>query len=129
MSESRRVQRVEKELRQLVADYFLKGHCRAEDVGMVSVERVVASKDLRGAKVFLSFLGTERSETEMVEEIQMEAPRVQAMVAKGLRMKFCPKLQFQVDPGKENRLRVERLLHEISEGEEAQEDVSEKDSQ
>ena len=113
MSESRRIQRVEKELFQLVASFLISGF-KEPLPAMVSVSHVMAAKDLRSAKVFVSVMGAETEKRESLKLLQGRSADFQRHIATNLRMKFCPKLTFIIDQGIENRLKVDRLLHEIS---------------
>lgn len=107
-----RVQRVEKEIRQIVATALLDGF-KEPLSGFVSVTRAVVSKDLRNAKVFLSFIDADDIDGDL-KKIQFRAPDIQQRINRSLRMKFCPKVIFYKDPSYETQLKVEALLKEIS---------------
>ena len=110
---SRRVLRVEKELQQIVASYLLTGFHQPLPA-MVSVTRTQVNPDLRSAKVFLSFLGSEEDGNASFEILQGAIKEVQSEVGHKLQAKFCPRLTFIQDRGQEQLLKVERLLAEIS---------------
>lgn len=112
MSESRRTQRVEKELRQVIASYLLTGFKEPLD-GIVSVTHVSVSRDLRHAKVYVSTLGDPGQLESNVEVLQTRAADFQRQIAKQVAMKFCPKLQFFSDESVQKAMKVERLLKEI----------------
>ena len=115
MTLSRRVQRVERELREIVSTYLLSGvKCHLE--GMVTVTRVMVSPDLRSAKVCLSMMVSEDSKQENLNNLQNYAKDFQFEIHKKLRMKFCPKIFFVLDRGIENAQLVEQRLREIRQG-------------
>ena len=118
MSSSRRVQRVEKELRQIVAEYLLTRFKDPLPQG-ISVTRVDVAGDLRSAKVYIRFMNSEDPQEEALVALQKWAPEIQKHISRQLRMKFCPRLQFLKDEFLDNVLRVERLLKDVtsSEGE------------
>ena len=111
---SRRVQKVQKELRSIVASYLLNmtGHFS----GMVSVTYVIVTGDLRNAKIFVTIMQEEKNEAliqEDMEFLQEEAKEIQKVIAKDLPMKFCPKLRFILDPSLDKVLKIDEILHDI----------------
>ena len=119
MSESRRVQKVEKEVRQIVANYLLGGFKDPLN-GLVSVSRVMANKDLRSAKIFVSVMGTEPDlEEENISILQNRSGDIQREVSKHLRMRYCPKLTFILDRSTEQILKIDKILHEINSSQES----------
>lgn len=113
-SASRRVQRVEKELRQIVAQYLLVGF-KEHLEGLVSVTRAKVSPDLRQAWVSVSMLGDNIDVDENLSRLQSRAQDFQREVHRLMPMKYCPKIQFVFDDSTEKILKVERLLAEIRE--------------
>ena len=112
MSENRRVQRVEKELRQIVGQFLTTG-VKAPLYGIVSVSRVQVNRDLRNAKVFLSWLGDEDHISEDIDSIRSRSSDMGKEISRRLRMKFCPRLEFLQDESLEKRIKIEKILHEI----------------
>ena len=97
MSEkSRRVQRVEKELRQIVSSYLVKEQSGTSH-DLVSVTNIVVSPDLRQAKVYVAIVGKEIMPPGTLEDTQSHAYRIQKEISRQLRMKFCPKIVFYAD--------------------------------
>ncbi len=109
----RRVLRVEKEIREVVAAYIISGFS-AELQGLVSVSRVIASKDLRTAKVLVSIMGTPLEQKESMAFLQKNARHFQSEINRQLRMKYCPRVSFLLDDSLEHVMKVEKILHEIS---------------
>ena len=89
-----RVQRVERELLELLTNFLL------HDWGTplpcyASITAVETSPDLRHARVFFRLVGKE-SLTRSAEEILAGGRGAfQKRVASGLKMKFCPVLKFE----------------------------------
>jgi ribosome-binding factor A len=113
VSDNRRVHRVEKEVHHLVSSYILS-NIQGELHGLVSVNRVVMTRDLRNAKVYVSAFGEGANIEANLPLIQSRAGEIQAYINQQLRMKFCPKLTFYVDEMTDRLARIERelsLLH------------------
>jgi len=106
-----RRRRVEGELRDLIAELILGGAVKDPRVGpFVSVTRVEAARDLSAAKVFVSvFPGTEASAGEggsdekalglAVEGLRNAAGFIQAQLARRLKTRLTPRLNFIPDRG------------------------------
>lgn len=109
MSESRRVQRVEKELREIVASYVIR-HCNED---MYNVNGVKVSKDLRQAKVFVSIIGQINVSQDKLDELQEHSSEIQREIAKKLRMKYCPKIKFYNDESVAMAEKVDAILANI----------------
>lgn len=112
--EGRRVPRVEREMREVIATYLLGGF-RGQLDGIVSVTRVIASRDLRHAKVFVSAMGEGVNKKAIVNELQAHAFDFQSEINRRLRMKYCPRLTFLYDEGFEKVLKVDRILRDLGE--------------
>ena len=113
---SRRILRVEKEIRQIIGLRLLGGGFKEPLDSSPSVTRVSASKDLRLAKVFVSSL-VKDDELELdadIKKIQGRASDFQKEIATKLRMKYCPKITFLKDNSIEKVLKIERLFDQIS---------------
>lgn len=93
---SRRLKKVEKELRQIISSYLVKQQAGSRQ-NLISVTQVVASPDLRRAKVYLSMLGETEVSEEVLEDVQSHAKSIQSEISRQLPMKYCPKLFFYND--------------------------------
>lgn len=113
MSESRRVQRVEKELQHIVANYLVRGF-KGPLRGLVSVSRVESNPKLRTAKIFVSVFGNDEDRDETMLSLQENLHSIQQHVSKQMRMKFVPRISIVLDTGIEKYLKVEALLRDIS---------------
>ena len=98
MSGRWRVQRVKRELQQVIASYLLSGFHKPLH-GLVTVSRVEVNSDLRGARIFISFMGSEEEASENMGVLTENIGEIQREVSRKLRMKFCPKLQIIWDRG------------------------------
>ena len=110
---SHRVQRIEREIREVVGSYLLTGF-RGELPGIVSITRVLVSTDMRNAKIFFTVMGEEAEKKIAHSELKAHAHEVQHEINRRLQMKFCPKVTFTYDEGFENVMKVERILRDLS---------------
>lgn len=111
MENNRRIQRVEKEIREVVSSFVVMRMASYLE-GLVSVTRVIVSKDLRTAKV-LVYCEDAKTMKENVEILNQNAYAVQSEISSQIRMKYCPKIIFIADDKYEEALRVQKALREL----------------
>ena len=113
---NRRLPRVEKELRQLIAAYLTTG-LKAPLTGFASVTRVQVSPDLRHSKVFVSIIGNLEDRDEDWEVLGEQLPEIQRYVGGHLKMKYTPKLQLVLDTSSDYAAKIDRILDDIKKDE------------
>jgi len=91
MSDSKRVSRVEREIREIVAQFIISG-LRVKPKGLVTVSRVWVSKDLRLARAYVTVLAGSEDPEDDVDVLRKNLPDMQRAIAKSIKTKFCPKL-------------------------------------
>jgi len=80
----------------------------------VSVGQVKTSPNLKSAEVLVTITPKEMSE-QVFEYLQKKTGFLQRELAKGLTMKFSPRIEFKIDKGGAQASRIEDLLDEIAE--------------
>lgn len=83
-------------------------------LGFASVTDVEVTEDLKLARAFISVLKPEERETTM-KILDSAKGFIRAELAKRLRMKFIPSLEFRLDTTSDYASRIECLLKEIKE--------------
>jgi ribosome-binding factor A len=84
-------------------------------VGFVTVTEVRTSPDLRQARVFVSVFGTAEEQAATLEGLRSAHGILQARIARELRMKRTPALEFVLDDSAEKAARLEALIEEVTE--------------
>ena len=111
MSDSRRLQRVQKELRSLIGTYLLTRFDRLPHK-FFTVNHVTVSGDLQHAKVFVGAFGGHPTK-DIVSALNRHVREIQSYVGRELPMRYCPKLNFLPDETTETILHVEKVLNDI----------------
>ena len=113
-----RMARVNEVLREVLADAIETEAGSDERLELVTVTGVECDPDLRHATVLLDSL------PEPAGEALAEArPRLQAAIAREVRIKRTPQLSFEADPAVAYGERVEKLLRELKVDEPTGDDV------
>lgn len=108
---SQRQLRVGEELRHALADVFGRGIPRdAAIVGRsITVTEVRPSPDLRNATAYVMPLGGGDSRG-LIEALRRCAPFLTAEVSRRVRLKFAPRLRFELDDAFDRADRIETIL-------------------
>ena len=85
-------------------------------IGFVTVTDVTMSEDLKIARVFISVLN-EADREVTVEILNAAKGLIRSEVAKRIRVKFIPSVEFMLDKSIDQGEKVDRLLKEIKEKE------------
>src|SRR5438093_12559466 len=97
MSESSRLDRVNEELRHVLAAEVQR--LKDPRLGFVTVTGVKVTPDLRKARVFYTVLGDEKEHRATRAALRSARSRLRAALGRQVRMKFTPELEFEEDPG------------------------------
>lgn len=117
-----RMRKVNSVLREVLADEIeLLTDPRLE---MVSVTSVDTSPDLRHATVSVSTLDLDRGEDAVVA-LTRAATRLQSAVARQVRLKYTPHLEFELDTGVVQGERIETILRSLHDDENQADDGEE----
>jgi ribosome-binding factor A len=111
-SPNRRIARVKELLRQELSE-IIRREFSIEEVGLLTVNDVGVSRDLRSAIVFLGFVGTNAQRKLAPQRVEERAKLIQSMVGGAIRLKFTPELRFQVGDAVAEGNRVIALLDEL----------------
>ncbi len=111
MASARRIEKINILLREVIAANLERDVPFPPGV-LVTVTRVEATNDLYYAAAYISVLGPEHTEGEVLEQLRRETAAVQRTLNRTLRMRPVPRISFAVDQGEKRRERIEKLLSE-----------------
>lgn len=83
------------------------------DVSAVTVTRVDTGRNLRHARVFVSIRSQADAKNRMLSAIRRRAPEIQQWIGRNVRLKYTPRLAFEIDDSIEEGDRVLRLLSDL----------------
>ena len=112
MPQSQRQLRVGEALRHGLAELLGAGTLRDPALrdASITVTEVRMSPDLRRAAAFVMPLGGAARE-EILDGLRRAAPHLRSRVAKLVRMRFAPELEFLLDDSFDQAERIDSLLH------------------
>ena len=109
-----RLTRVNSLLKRIIAEamfQILQGDTVAP--GLITVTRVACAKDLRDANVSVSVFGDEALKATALRHLQHNARRFQAEINAQVKMKFVPRLAFQLDRSLEKGDAVLSIINKL----------------
>jgi ribosome-binding factor A len=112
MADPRRIQRLEQQILRTIGPLIAHGLADPR-LGMVSVTRVRLSRDLSIARVNWSSVGSEADRSRAEHALDHARGYLQSAVAKALRTRTTPHLEFHFDPSMENAARINEILHHL----------------
>jgi ribosome-binding factor A len=111
-----RLERVRELLKRAIGEALRREIPLGGADGLVTVNDVEVSGDLRMAKVFISILGTTEQQKTGLATLHKVRHLIQSHVAREVVLKFVPHLRFFVDDSIERGDRVLRLIEELEKG-------------
>ena len=107
-----RMRRVNEVVKRELGDLFEKIIC-PEFEALVTITAVDSSPDLRHARVFVSVFGDDEQKKAVMARLHGSRKNFQSLMVKRVRLKYTPKLHFELDDSPERADRVMRLLDEL----------------
>ena len=106
-----RMRRVNEAVREVLSARIAEG-LKDPRIGFVTVTAVETSTDLRHARVYVSVLGPESERRDTLAGLGSSHGVLQAVIARELRLKRTPTLEFVYDESIERGMRIAELLGE-----------------
>jgi ribosome-binding factor A len=81
--------------------------------GFVTVTGVDVTRDLRHARVYVSVMGTDVERAATFQGLESASAHLRSRLAKTLRLRVAPEIEFRPDPSVAQAARIETLLEQI----------------
>ena len=104
-----RMRRVDEAVRQVLSDAVAQD-LQDPRIGFVTMTSVKTSSDLRHARVYVSVLGDEAARADTLGGLESARGALQRRLARELRMKHTPTLEFLYDDTTDRAMRLEEIL-------------------
>ena len=108
---SERMRRVDRAIRQVLAD-AVAAPLKDPRVGFVTVTDIRTNPDLSTARVYVSVLGDDAARESSLAGLRHAHGHLQARIARELKLKRTPALEFVYDDTTDRALRVAALIDE-----------------
>jgi ribosome-binding factor A len=109
---SLRLQRVRELLKREVGE-VIRRELPVNQAGLINVNDLEVAANLKNATVYIGILGGKLQKDKGMEMLEKNRKRIQALVAKGVVLKYTPRLRFVLDESVERGNRVLKILEEL----------------
>jgi len=109
---SRRAARVAERIREDVSLIILH-ELRDPRLELVTITRAEISDDLRHATVYFSVMGTEGKRRAVERGLASARGLIRSRVARGLKLREAPDIEFRFDHSIEKAIEISRLLDQV----------------
>jgi ribosome-binding factor A len=107
-----RAGRVAEAIKAEVSD-IMRNDMKDPRIGFASVVDVEVSRDLHHARVFVSVLGDEAARKATLEGLESARGFIRGEIARRIRLRYAPEIEFRLDTSIERGARISRLLREV----------------
>ena len=114
---STRQEKVQELLKEEISD-ILRRELKDPRLGFVTITDAQVSPDMRHAKIFISVLGAENVRKENMAVLKKSEKYVRQMLAKRMRMRTVPEIDFRFDESVDRGIKMLELLEKIKHEEE-----------
>lgn len=113
-----RITRVNELIRREIAEKMFQLLAGEDvDISSVTVTKVVTARNLRYARVLISVRGDEQAKAAAMAGIKKHRNEFQSMINRDLKLKYTPRLTFELDESIEKGDRMLNLLAEMEDEE------------
>jgi ribosome-binding factor A len=109
---SHRLLRVRELLKREIGE-AIRRELPVHQAGLVTVNDVDVTGDLKNAKVYLGLLGNTEQKKIAIDLLNKNRTRVQSLVARAVVLKYTPRLHFVVDESIDRGNRVLQIIEEL----------------
>lgn len=110
----KRADRVADLLQRTVAEILLR-RVRDPRLGKLTVTGVDVSADLRYAKIYYCFVGSEEERPQVAQALEKARAFIRREIGRRVELRYVPDIQFFFDASFDYGEKIERLLHRIHE--------------
>lgn len=112
-----RTEKVAEEIKHQLAGILTRDLAELH-LGLVTVTRVRISKDLKKAKIYLSFIGNKEPVDKCIEKVNNRKKQIRMHLGANMHLRFVPELDFYFDDTIEYASRIDEIIKEIHKDEE-----------
>lgn len=82
-------------------------------IGSVTLTGTEVSKDLRHARIYFTLLGAAEKKAEVLAGLKSATGFIRAKVARELKLRFVPTIEFVYDESQDEARRIDELLNQV----------------
>jgi ribosome-binding factor A len=107
-----RSEKVSEEIKHKISEVFAKDLAEL-NLGLVTVTKVIMSRDLKNSKIYLSFIGNKEPAEVCIEKINYRKKLIRMHLSSKVYLKAIPELFFYFDDTTEYASKIDELIKKI----------------
>jgi ribosome-binding factor A len=119
MAQGHRPDRVGDQIRQELSELLSRGQVHDPGIGFITLTRVQVTADLQLARVYYTTMGDEKARKDTARALQRATPFFRRQVGGRLQLRRVPELEFRFDESVAQQDRIEQILRDLHQEEEA----------
>jgi len=120
----KRINRISEEVKKVVSDLLFREIKDPRISGLPSVNRVVVTKDLNTAKIYISVLGSDEEKANTIKGLENAKGFIRNEIGKRISLRHVPEPVFYLDKSIEEALYMTQLIEKVNKESTLQEDSS-----
>ncbi len=120
----KRINRISEEVKKIVSDLLFREIKDPRISGLPSVNRVVVTKDLNTAKIYISVLGSDEEKASTIKGLENAKGFIRNEIGKRISLRHVPEPVFYLDKSIEEALYMTQLIEKVNKESTLQEDSS-----
>ncbi|HEV7737072.1 MAG TPA: 30S ribosome-binding factor RbfA [Chlamydiales bacterium] len=108
-----RLERINSLLKEVISEVIHKDVKNPHITTFISVTQVDTSADLHHAVVSVSMIATDAEKTKILHALETAAGFIAVNASKKVELRYFPRLQFKLDKGIEEHMRIQAILGKI----------------
>src|SRR5687767_7453885 len=118
-----RPDRVGDQIREALSEMLTRGDVHDPGIGFITLTRVKVSPDLQLARVYYSSLGDDKARKDTAKALERATPYLRRQVGARVKLRRVPELKFEFDESVGHQDRVEQILRDLKNEEQARGDA------
>ena len=104
--------RLAEEVQRILGEIFLS-RVQIPNAGMMTITHVELNRDLRIAKVYLSFLNPSLDSSQVIKELLRRRKEIRYRLGTEWKARYVPDLRFYLDDTVERSARIDAILEDL----------------
>jgi ribosome-binding factor A len=105
--------RIAQLIKEEISNLIISQRLKDPRIGFITITKVKISKDLKNCKVFVSIYENEEKKRKTLEGLSHAEGFIKQHIAKNLRLKYIPSIQFEQDLSIEYSDHISRIIESL----------------
>ncbi|MBC7087320.1 MAG: 30S ribosome-binding factor RbfA [Tissierellales bacterium] len=110
----KRINRISEEVKKVIADLIINDIKDPRISKMASINKVVVTKDLKYAKIYVSVLGNEMEKEETLKGLESAKGYIRKAIGDKINLRITPEPIFYIDDSIEQAIYMTNLIKQVS---------------